>query len=86
MPVFGYLAIPVVGAMDTLHHELRSLPFCEVIPAENRDILVLVTDTPDEDTEQELQAALKSLGSLQSLSMTFGHTDEQQPENTMRKP
>lgn len=84
MPIFGYLAIPVKGATDTLLHELQSLPFCEVIPAENRDILVLVTDTPDEDTEKELQNTLKGLSSLQSLSMTFGHSDEQQPENEVR--
>lgn len=80
MPVFGYLAIPVTGAIDALRTELNSLPFCEVIPAENREALVLVTDTPDDETENELQNTLKSLRSLQSLSMTFGHSDEQQPE------
>jgi nitrate reductase NapAB chaperone NapD len=84
MPVFGYLAIPVSGATDTLHHELRSLPYCQVIPADNRELLVLVTDTPDEDTEKELQNTLRGLSSLQSLSMTFGHNDEQQPENEVR--
>lgn len=80
MPVFGYLAIPVTGAIDALRTELNSLPFCEVIPAENREALVLVTDTPDDETEKELQNTLKSLRSLHSLSMTFGHSDEQQPE------
>lgn len=84
MPVFSYLAIPVRGATDTLRTELSSMPCCDVISAENRDVLVLVTDTPDEETEKELQAALKSLSSLQSLSMTFGHNDEQQPEKMVR--
>lgn len=79
MPVFGYLAIPVEGAIATLHDHLSSIPYCEIIPAENRDVLVLVTDTPDEATEKDLQQQLKSLNSLQSLSMTFGHNDEQQP-------
>jgi nitrate reductase NapAB chaperone NapD len=80
MPVFGYLAIPVPGAIKILRTELSELPHCEIIPAENRDVIVLVTDTPDEETEKELQGKLHNLSSLQSLSMTFGHNDEQQPE------
>jgi nitrate reductase NapAB chaperone NapD len=80
MPVFGYLAIPVPGASDTLLTELSTLPHCEIIPAVNRDVIVLVTDTPDEQTEKDLQVKLKKLSALQSLSMTFGHNDEQQPE------
>jgi nitrate reductase NapAB chaperone NapD len=80
MPVFGYLAVPSKGAIDTLRADLSSMPYCEIIPAENRDVLVLVTDTPDAEAEKELQNNLKSLDSLQQLSMTFGHNDEQQPE------
>ncbi|WP_136810338.1 hypothetical protein [Desulfosediminicola flagellatus] len=81
MPVFGYLAIPTKGAIATLCDDLRSIPYCEIIPADNRDILVLVTDTPDDPTEIALQQQLKGLSSLQSLSMTFGQNDEQQPES-----
>lgn len=80
MPVFGYLAIPLEGAKDELSAELRSLPYCEVVPSDNRDVLVLVTDTPDENVERDLQTKLKLISSLQSLSMTFGHNDEQQPQ------
>jgi hypothetical protein len=46
------------------------------VPAENEEILILVTDTPDEKKEKELQKKLKELKSLESLGMTFGHTDE----------
>ncbi len=45
--------------------------------AENEEILILVTDTADEKKEKELQKKLNKLKSLQSLGMTFGHTDEQ---------
>ena len=85
MPVFGYLAIPKKGRTETLHKQLQSLGYCDVMAADNREVLVLVTDTPDEPTEKQLQADLKSLDSLQSLSMTFGHTDDQQPEQGVRK-
>jgi hypothetical protein len=46
------------------------------MPADNEEVLILVTDTPDEEKEKELQKKLKELESLQSLGMTFGHTDE----------
>ena len=43
---------------------------------QNKEIVVLVTDTPDEDIERSLQVKLKNLTSLQSLSLAFGY-DEQ---------
>ena len=76
MPIFSYLAYPVPGAKQQLLADLAALDFCEVTPAENGEILVLVTDTPDEETENKLQEKLKTLKSLESLGMTFGHTDE----------
>ncbi|MEE8552398.1 MAG: hypothetical protein V3S72_03785 [Desulfobacterales bacterium] len=76
MPVFSYLAYPVKGAKEKLLIELAALDYCEVTPAENEEILILVTDSPDEEKEKELQKKLKKIISLQSLGMTFGHTGE----------
>ncbi len=75
MPVFSYLAYPAPGAKQELLNDLAALDYCEVTPADNEEILILVTDTPDENKEQELQKKLKQLKSLKSLGMTFGHTD-----------
>ena len=80
MPVFGYIAYPVSGAKNDLAQELGALEYCQVIPADNEKVLVLVTDTPDKDSEKKLQKQLKNLKSLESLSMTFGYNDEQQKE------
>jgi len=76
MPVFSYLAYPVQGAKEQLIDELAALEYCEVTPSENEEVLILVTDTPDAETEKELQKKLKEIKSLESLGMTFGHTDE----------
>jgi nitrate reductase NapAB chaperone NapD len=76
MPIFSYLAYPVRGAKQQLIKDLAALDFCEVTPAENEAVLILVTDTPDEETEKKLQEKLKTLKSLESLGMTFGHTDD----------
>ena len=72
MPIFSYLAIPENGAKEVLCADLAALSCCKVIPADNQDVLILVTDTPDETTEEELQKTLKKLKSLQSLSLAFG--------------
>ncbi len=75
MPVFSYIVYPKQGLKDELIHDLSTLDYCEVTPSDNEEILLLVTDTPDEQKEKELQNRLKKLNSLQSLGMTFGHTD-----------
>jgi nitrate reductase NapAB chaperone NapD len=75
MPVFSYLAYPVQGAKERLIDELAALGYCEVTPSENEEVLILVTDTPDEETEKELQKKFKNIKSLESLGMTFGHTE-----------
>jgi hypothetical protein len=46
-----------------------------VIPASNRDVLVLVTDTPHEEAEQALQASLRELPDLQALTLVSGLDD-----------
>ncbi len=78
MPVFGYLAIPEQGAFARLTEELSAIPYCEVMPAENKEVLILVTDTPNDTEEKILQEKFKKLDALQSLSMTFGYNDELQ--------
>lgn len=76
MPVFSYLAYPKPGAKEALLDDLAALDHCEVTPADNEEILILLTDTPDEASEKALQKKLEALKSLESLGMTFGHTDE----------
>ena len=75
MPVFSYLAYPKPGAKQELLDDLKALQYCEATPADNENILILITDTPDEDSEKMLQKKLKQLETLESLGMTFGHVD-----------
>lgn len=75
MPIFSFLAYPVKNKKNQLINELSNLPHCEVTPSENEDVLILLLDTPDEQTNKELITSIKGLESIQSLNMTFGHTD-----------
>ena len=76
MPVFSYLAYPAKGAKEKLLKDLAALDYCEATAAENEEVLILVTDTPNEKKEKELQKKLKEIKSLKSLGMTFGHVDK----------
>lgn len=75
MPIFSFLAYPEKNMKDQLIQDLSNFEFCEVKPSDNQDVLILLTDTPDEETGKSLIETIRGLDSLQSLSMTFGHTD-----------
>jgi hypothetical protein len=75
MPINSYLAYPVRGRRDALAGALRGLPGCQVIPALNRDLLVLVTDTPDEAAEKALHETLARLELLEGLALVAGLGD-----------
>ncbi|NOY70515.1 MAG: hypothetical protein GXP53_13700 [Deltaproteobacteria bacterium] len=77
MPVFSYIAYPSKGiSKEQLVRDLSAMNHCEVMAAENNDVLILVTDTRGEDQEKALQKKLKNLKSLESLAMAYGHTDQ----------
>ena len=75
MPIFSFLAYPEKNMKDQLVQDLSQMDHCEVKPSENQEVLILLTDTPDEETNKRLIDTIKELKSLQALSMTFGHTD-----------
>jgi hypothetical protein len=72
MPINSYLAYPVKGRRDELAAVLGALRGCQVIPSVNRDLLVVVTDTPDEVTEEALQGALARMELLEGLALVAG--------------
>jgi hypothetical protein len=72
MPIKSYLAYPERGRRDELAAALGRLGGCEVLPALNRDVLILVTDTPDEAAEAALEAALAEVPALQGLGLVAG--------------
>ena len=76
MPILSYIAGPKAGKKQALLQELNRLQYCEAFPADNVDILILVTDTPDKKAEEALQKRLKDMENMESLSMTFGYNDE----------
>jgi nitrate reductase NapAB chaperone NapD len=78
MPILAYIVTPQSGEKNKLLKELNGMEHCEALSADNAEILILVTDTPDKETEEKLEKQLNTIESLESLSMTFGYNDELQ--------
>jgi nitrate reductase NapAB chaperone NapD len=75
VPIKSYLAHAVEGQRDQLGRTLRALEGCAIVPATNRDVVVLVTDTADETAEQDLQERLAQVPGLQCLTLVAGLDD-----------
>jgi nitrate reductase NapAB chaperone NapD len=80
MPVCSYLVVPETGAAGPVARRLSTLPGCDVARAENRDVLLLVTDTPGPDEDAELRATLESMEGIQALVLSFGEIDPETSE------
>ncbi|APQ16759.1 hypothetical protein [Maribacter hydrothermalis] len=78
MPIKSYLAHAVTGKKEELKNALLRLPQCEVVLAENQDIIALVTDTVNEDEEDLLKEKIETIPSLKLLSLVSGF---QTPQN-----
>lgn len=76
MPVKSYLAHAFEGEKDALVFALAKLPACEYYVAENEDIVVVVTDTPDEQEENILYDTLVGLPALKNLSLVSGFMNQ----------
>ena len=72
MPIKSYIAHPHEGKKNELIQAISALSQCEVIPAENHDVLVVVTDTKNREEENQLKENLETIPSLKMLAMVSG--------------
>ena len=72
MPIKSYLAHPHIGKKTELIRALSTIDFCEVIPAENKELLILITDTESRQEEDLLKEKLDEIKSLKLLAMVSG--------------
>lgn len=72
MPIKSYLAHAITGKKMELMHALQQMEQCEVVPAENQDVLALVTDTANEKDDELLKEKIEALESLKLLSLVSG--------------
>ncbi len=78
MPVASYLAYPKPGMGRKAAGALAALPGCTVSPSTEYSLLVIVTDTPNEQIDRELQISMRAVPELDGLAMVFCHDDSDQ--------
>lgn len=84
MPICSYIVYPQAGQCVPLTTRLNALTGCDATAAENRELIVLVTETNSQAEEKELQATLARIPDIQCLAMTFEQVTPPEPE--MLKP
>ena len=72
MPIKSYLVHPVEGRSSELKTILSGISECEIINANQENIFILLTDTPDLETEKALENRLAAIPSLQFLTLVSG--------------
>ncbi|MDY8134918.1 hypothetical protein [Aquimarina sp. 2201CG5-10] len=77
MPIKSYLAHPYKGRKEELIEALSTIHQCEVMPAQNQDVLILVTETENKTEEVILKEKLDTIDSLKLLAMVSGFNTPQ---------
>lgn len=72
MPIKSYLAYPAEGQKERLKKAISLLEGCEIIPAENENLLVVVTDTLTDTEDKSLKEKIESLDSINLLALVSG--------------
>ncbi len=72
MPIKSYLAHPIDGKKEALIHALQSLDNCEVIPSENEELIIVVTDTLTIEEDKILKEKIDAIDSLKMVSLVSG--------------
>ncbi|GAA4275453.1 hypothetical protein [Aquimarina mytili] len=77
MPIKSYLAHPHSGKKEELIQSLSTIEQCEIMPAQNKDVLILITETEDNAEEAILKEKLEAIESLKLLAMVSGFNTPQ---------
>lgn len=83
MPICGYLVVPRRGESDRTAGALRRIPGCEVFPAEQDDLLLLVTESESLEADASLRRRVEDVPGVEALLLTFGEID---PDSTIGDP
>ncbi|MEO9483911.1 MAG: chaperone NapD [Ekhidna sp.] len=73
MPIKSYIIIPQPDQKQHLMEDIGGMSGCEIHPAENEEVLVLVTDTQDETADKVLLKQIESNRNIKHISLVSGY-------------
>jgi len=81
MPVKSYITFPQPGKKELLIKILQENKYCEVLPSVNKDIIVLITDTINDEQEEALQRTIETIKEIEHLTLVSGFNDNNPQEH-----
>ncbi|MEX0313512.1 MAG: hypothetical protein AB3N18_05000 [Allomuricauda sp.] len=72
MPIKSYLVHPAEGKKTALANELSNMQHCVVVPAENEEVLILITETDSKQEEEELKQNLEKISDIKLMALVSG--------------
>lgn len=77
MPIKSFIVFPSPGQKEPLQETLSKITGCSIVPSENKEVFVLVTDTQTEKEEETLLTHINELEAVDQLSMVAGYNENQ---------
>ncbi|MDP2088159.1 MAG: hypothetical protein Q8J84_02025 [Flavobacteriaceae bacterium] len=77
MPIKSYIAHPIEGKRRELIMKLKELSSCEIMPATNQEIVIVVTDTFSNQEDQQLYDTIINFPELKHFTLVSGFSDEE---------
>ncbi|MFY0625115.1 MAG: hypothetical protein JXR07_02390 [Reichenbachiella sp.] len=72
MPIKSYILIPHPRKLTLLAEKLTQMNEVEILPSDNKDVIVAVTDTPNEEEDKRLVSTLEACTELAHLTLVSG--------------
>lgn len=72
MGVRSFLVHVAPGTRDDVARALRADPACDVYPAENRDVVVVVSDLDDRRAEEAFDERLSAIPGVMHVALVAG--------------
>lgn len=77
MPIKSFIVFPKLGQKDALQQEIAAMNGCSVIPSENKEVFVLITDTQTDQEEETLLQTINEITTVDQISMVAGYNENQ---------
>ncbi|SNR77468.1 periplasmic nitrate reductase chaperone NapD [Lutibacter agarilyticus] len=72
MSIKSYIIHCEQDKKGSLFSELQKLSNCEVIPAQNHEVIIVVTDTDSDESDNQLYNQLLEMKGLKHMSLVSG--------------
>jgi nitrate reductase NapAB chaperone NapD len=72
MTVQSYLVYPQAGLVQAVARSLAEMPACEVLKSDNRDLLIVITESDSAEAQKALETQLEGVPGIECLALVSG--------------